>query len=253
MMKRILPYIAAALIGLTSVNAGSLQSNNDERKTSIESILDEYGEIKEWKDSQNERFYIIASDYNHLDIDLRRNASKAFSELVEDKVFNELGLEGRFDGSVETIDEESPIRNEYYYASKGEWDKVNAENYLSHGVSLVALAYPGVELVGIDNSEKVRLTAKLAENMKKFPGWAESIMRRIKEVAYERSVDMADYLENHPAFGDTVGVMVGERHVDQIIENLSPESGYVVFRPDGGEVIERDYLDVLEEMEKYVR
>jgi hypothetical protein len=254
--KKIIPYIAATLIGLSGgAHSEGLQENQnvDERKVSIENILNQYGEIEKWKDSQNGRFYIISSDRKHTDVAINRNSAKAFSDLVEKGVISDLGLEGRFDGEVLSFNKDSSIRNDFPYASNGEWNDVSPENYMAHGISMVALEHPGVEIVGIDDRSKAVETVELVKTIKKEPNNRVAIMQDIRKLGYERSVRMADYMENHEAFGDTIGVMVGRKHVDQILENISPESGYVIFNANGGDVVDGSYLNRLIKAEKNSR
>ena len=254
--KKILPYVAATLIGLNwGAHSEGLQEgqNIDERRVSIENTLNQYGEIETWKDSQNGRFYIISSDRDHMDTGIAKNSTMAFSDLVEKRVIRELALEGRYGGEVEVIEEDSPIRKKYSAAAKGDWDSVSDENYFKHGESLVALENPGVELVGIDDADKIIKSFELSQNREKLPSLKSRYDRLIIKLADERSEIMADHLENHPALSDTIGVRVGSFHIEDILENISPESGYVIFNPNGGKLMPGEYSDYMDDMIKYAR
>ena len=188
-----------------------------------------------------------------MDTEIAKNSTMAFSDLVEKGVIRELALEGRYNGDVEIIEEDSSTRDKYPNASNGDWNNVSDKNYFKHGESMVALENPGVSLVGIDDAEKIRKTFELYKCGERLPSLKPRYDEIILKLADERSEIMADHLENHPALSDTVGVRIGNYHIEDILDNISPESGYVIFIPDGGKLMSGNYSDYMDGMIKYAR
>jgi len=225
-------------------------------------ILRKYSEVIDYSEHPSlDRKLIIYVDDNHNNPFPKRSTLKSMSDLYSSDLLDFVGLEGVFDNQEVTLPDS--YRTDLPDIANANWDKVANNIINDFGTQLIEIPYPGLRVYGVDDSELFARTQDLVreyDNLENFVRWrkqgktSSEILQEFKEkldpLIYERSVVMANYLDQDIQPDETGLISVGRDHVQDIIKILDGKLNYIVLIPQGAGITpstQSDYLKKFKE------